>query len=162
MNTHSIQFGRTHGHSGQSKVPQTPRQSASPRTPIPHTQKFGDHFATVKAKPEGDAQHQELVKQAQKWVAQTFYGEMLKEMRNSPFKDKIFSGGKGAESFQEMFDQKLADKMSRGAGKKLVDAMVSKIEHNRASGHSSQLPAKHHAKRPAPSPTLLNKLKGWQ
>ena len=47
-------------------------------------------------------------------VAQTFYGTMLKQMRNSPFKSKLFDGGRGGEAFASMFDQHLADRMSRG------------------------------------------------
>src|SRR6187399_588495 len=35
---------------------------------------------------EHDAKHQELTHQAQQWVAQTFFGTMLKQMHNSPFK----------------------------------------------------------------------------
>ena len=141
MHTHSIQFGKSHGHSHQSKMPRTGPQPATPHTASPRRQLLGGHMATVQGKPEGDEQHQELVRQSQKWVAQTFYGEMLKQMRNSPFKDKMFSGGKGAESFQEMFDQKLADKMSRGSGKKLVDAMVDKIEQHRAHAAASSTTA---------------------
>jgi Rod binding domain-containing protein len=77
--------------------------------------------------------HQQLVRQTQKWVAQTFYGTMLKEMRKSPFKSKIFDGGRGGEVFQEMLDQKLADHMSRNAAPKLVDSIVQKIERGKAN-----------------------------
>src|SRR3984957_10571743 len=73
----------------------------------------------------GDTQ---LVKQAEKWVAQTFYGTLLKQMRESPFKSKLFSGGEGGDAFSGLYDQQLADHMSKGAGGKLVDAIVHKIE----------------------------------
>jgi Rod binding domain-containing protein len=53
---------------------------------------------------------------------------MLKQMRNSPFKSKTFDGGEGGQTFNSMFDQNLADKMSTGAGSKLVDSIVDKIE----------------------------------
>ncbi len=76
------------------------------------------------------SQHEKLVKQTQKWVAQTFYGTMLKQMRDSPFKSEIFDGGRGGQAFASMYDQQLADHMSRGAGQKLVNAIVHHIEAN--------------------------------
>jgi Rod binding domain-containing protein len=72
--------------------------------------------------------HAALVKQTQKWVSQTFFGTMLKQMRNSPFKSELFSGGRGGEAFNEMFDQLLADHLGKGSGKKLVDALVRRME----------------------------------
>src|ERR1700685_4073489 len=91
------------------------------------------HFASrshgSKAALTPAAKHAAIVKQAQKWVSQTFYGNMLKQMRNSPFKSELFSGGRGGEAFNEMFDQQLADHMGKGAGKKLVHALVDHMEH---------------------------------
>jgi Rod binding domain-containing protein len=77
------------------------------------------------------ANHDKLVKNARIWVAQTFYGEMLKQMRNSPFKSDLFDGGRGGEAFANQLDQKLAERMASGhAGDRLVQAIVRKIEHN--------------------------------
>jgi len=73
-------------------------------------------------------QHKALVKNAQKWVAQTFYGNLLKQAHESPFKDKMFSGGRGGQVFGSMLDGKLAERMARGSGNKLVNAIVDKIE----------------------------------
>lgn len=75
-----------------------------------------------------EAHHDRLVQQSQKWVAQTFFGTLLKQMRDSPFKSKLFDGGRGGEAFAQMYDQKLVEHMSRGAGKKLVHALVRKLE----------------------------------
>jgi len=118
----------------------------------------------VKAAGSGDEKHDELVKQTEKWVSQTFYGELMKQMRNSPFKSKLFSGGRGGEAFGELFDQKLADKMAKGSGKKLVDAIVNGIEHpprtaeaKKAYGGGTQVAAPHKVKRAEPSPTLALK-----
>src|SRR5262245_56047909 len=78
-------------------------------------------------------QHDQLVHQSQRLVAQAFYGPMLKQMRESPFKSKLFSGGRGGEMFSQMLDQHLADRMAaRGTGNKnakhgLVHALVHKI-----------------------------------
>lgn len=78
--------------------------------------------------------HDQLTKAAQTFVGVTFFGQMLKQMRESPFKDETFSGGRGGQAFQQMFDQQLAERMGRGSGRKLVDAMVNKIEGKKAYG----------------------------
>jgi Rod binding domain-containing protein len=142
LQTHSIQFGRHSGHAHS------------------HTQQVGGHFITARPKSSGNKQHDALVKQTEKWVSQTFYGEMLKQMRNSPFKSKIFDGGEGGQAFTEMFDQQLADKMSRGAGQKLVDSIVNKIEAGRAYGAPGARPMGHHMpiKAPILTPTLRAKI----
>ena len=67
-------------------------------------------------RPEDGDQHEQLVKQTEKWVAQTFYGTLLKQMRDDPFHSDMFDGGNGGKMFQQMLDQRLADKMSHGAG----------------------------------------------
>src|SRR5688500_7295625 len=36
-------------------------------------------------------EQEKVQEQARKWVAQTFYGTMLKQMRDSPFKSDLFS-----------------------------------------------------------------------
>jgi hypothetical protein len=53
-------------------------------------------------------------------------------MRNSPFKDELFSGGRGGQAFGEMYDQQLAEHMTRGAGQKLIRAIVRKFEGKQA------------------------------
>lgn len=72
--------------------------------------------------------HAQLTKQARTLVSQTFFGTLLKQMRESPFKDEMFSGGRGGEAFGSMYDQHLAEHMARGAGKKLVNAIVKRFE----------------------------------
>lgn len=88
----------------------------------------------MEANPAQLLQHEKLVKGARMWVAQSFFGEMLKQMRNSPFKSELFEGGRGGQAFQGQFDQKLAERMaSSHAGDRLVWSMVRKIEgRNRA------------------------------
>src|SRR4051812_3989629 len=76
--------------------------------------------------------HAQLEKAAGSLVAQTFFGTMLKQMRNSPFKDELFSGGRGGQAFGEMYDQRMAENMTRGAGQKLVRSIVRKFEGKRA------------------------------
>jgi Rod binding domain-containing protein len=85
--------------------------------------------------------HDPLVQQAQKLVSQTFYGTLLKQARNSPFKSEIFDGGRGGQAFGEMLDQHLADHMSRSTGSKLVGALAHKLSANGAyKKHKSPSP----------------------
>lgn len=75
------------------------------------------------------AKHDELVKTARTWVAQTFYGEMLKQMRNSPFKSDMFEGGRGGQAFAGQLDQQLAERMaSSRTGERLAQSIVRRIE----------------------------------
>jgi hypothetical protein len=74
------------------------------------------------------SEHERIQEQARKWVAQTFYGTMLKQMRESPFKSDIFSGGRGGQAFTPLLDQHLADRMSRSSDAKLVHAIARKLE----------------------------------
>src|SRR5262245_64644568 len=76
------------------------------------------------------SQHADLVRQASIWVSQTFYGTMLKQMHNSPFKSELFSGGRGGEMFASLLDQHLTQRMSRGAAAPLVNSIVKHIERN--------------------------------
>ena len=69
-----------------------------------------------------------LEEQAQKWVSATFFGTILKQMRESPFKSEIFSGGRGGQAWGQLYDQQMADRMSRGVGQKLVKSIVRKLE----------------------------------
>ena len=72
--------------------------------------------------------HEQIVKQTQTWVAQTFFGPMLKQMRDSPFKSDLMDGGRGGQAFQQMQDAMLAQHMGRGAARPLVNAIVRRIE----------------------------------
>src|SRR5580693_7996842 len=76
--------------------------------------------------------HDPLTKQAQKLVANTFYGTLMKQARNDPFKSDLMDGGRGGEAFGEMLDQHLADHMSRSTGSKLVHTLVNKLKANKA------------------------------
>ena len=75
---------------------------------------------------------QQLMEYSQKWVSQTFFGTMLKQMRNSPFKSELFSGGRGGDAFGGMYDQHLADRMARASGKKLAESIVRQLQRQKA------------------------------
>jgi Rod binding domain-containing protein len=83
--------------------------------------------ASVKA-PSPTIPHEQLVKKTQVWVAQTFFGTLLKQMHDSPFRSELFDGGRGGQAFGALYDQRLCERMSKGVGSKLVNAIVRKIE----------------------------------
>ena len=99
---------------------------------------FAGGLISTLNKVAASSQHEKLAGQAQKWVSQTFFGTLLKQMRNSPFKSKLFEGGRGGEAFQSLYDQRLADHMARGAGHKLVDAITRKIEARKAYAQAAK------------------------
>ncbi|MCS7033961.1 MAG: rod-binding protein [Phycisphaerae bacterium] len=94
--------------------------------------------------------HRTLRKQAEKFVAQTFFTPIFKAMRSSPFKSRLLSGGRGGEAFQAMLDGLLAERMGRGAAKPLVDAIV-----NRLDPHTARLLRKTRVSA-GPVPTLVS------
>ncbi len=82
--------------------------------------------------------HGDARKEAQTFVSQAFFGTLLKQMRNSPFKSEIFSGGRGGEAFGSLYDQQLSERMANGVGSKLVDSIVRKIEAAKAYRKTSK------------------------
>src|SRR3954466_2505533 len=83
-------------------------------------------------KPPVDPASQKLFDIAQKWVGQTFFGTLLKQMHESPFKSDLFSGGRGGEAFNTLYDQHLAERMARASGRPLANAIVKHIQRNKA------------------------------
>ena len=74
---------------------------------------------------------EQLTHQAQKLVAQTFYGTLMKQMHDSPFKSQLMDGGRGGQAFQPLMDQHLIDRMARSSGNKagkLVRSVVKRLE----------------------------------
>ena len=90
------------------------------------------------AKVKNLSEHDQLTEQAQKWVAQTFYGALLKQMHDSPFKAAWVDGGRGGQAFQPLLDQKIVDHLSRSSGKSLVRSMVRKLEGKKAYGKQAK------------------------
>lgn len=82
-----------------------------------------------------DAHRAELTRNAQKLISQTFFGPMLRQMRNSPFKSELFEGGRGGQVFTSMFDQHLSEQMAGGAGEKLVNALVRRLQRIRTQAN---------------------------
>jgi Rod binding domain-containing protein len=101
----------------------------------------GGQPVSIGAVPAEAARHKDLVQNAQKWAAQTFFGPILKQMRNSPFKSELFSGGKQAEAFHELYDQRLAERMARSTGRGLAESIAKHIERHRAGPTPAEMGA---------------------
>lgn len=82
-------------------------------------------MAVAKAPLNGE---QQLQKQATNLIGQTFFGTLLKQMRDSPFKSDLFSGGRGGQAFSEMYDQHIAMHMAQRSGAKLTRPIVKKFK----------------------------------
>ncbi|MGC4030398.1 MAG: rod-binding protein [Tepidisphaeraceae bacterium] len=70
----------------------------------------------------------ELEKQAKNLVGTTFYATLLKQMHDSPFKSDLFSGGRGGEAFNSMYDQHLATAMAQRSGDKLARPIIKRYK----------------------------------
>jgi hypothetical protein len=57
------------------------------------------------------------------FVGQTFFGELLKQMRSTLDKPTFFHGGMGEEIFQSQLDQILVERMSDTTAQKFADPM---------------------------------------
>ena len=88
----------------------------------------GDLAHAARLTEAATTQHDRVTAQAEKWVAQTFFGTLLKQMENSPFKSDLFSGGRGVQAFSSLYHQQLTERMARSAGNKLVKTIVRRIE----------------------------------
>jgi len=93
--------------------------------------KLSSDLKSQLAKP-AKSHHDQITEQTQKWVSQTFFGTLLKQMDDSPFKSELFSGGRGGQAFSSLYHQQLADRIARGAGHKLVNTIVRRIEAKQA------------------------------
>jgi hypothetical protein len=74
------------------------------------------------------SQTQQLRQKVDQWVGQVFFGTLMKQVRESPFKSEMFSGGRGGGAFQQMLDGILVERGSRDLGGKLTDAIVRKLD----------------------------------
>jgi Rod binding domain-containing protein len=58
-----------------------------------------------------------------RFVGETFYGQMLKAMRKSVDKAGYFHGGRGEEIFQEQLDQTIAQNMAKSTADQFTGPM---------------------------------------
>jgi Rod binding domain-containing protein len=79
------------------------------------------------------ASDKHLFQTAQKWVSQTFFGTLLKQMHESPFKSDLWSGGRGGQAFSPLYDQHLAERMAKASGRPLANSIVKHIQRGKAA-----------------------------
>jgi hypothetical protein len=79
----------------------------------------------------------ELTKHVETFVASSFFGTMLKQMRESPFRSELFGGGRAGGAYDAMYHQALAERMGRGVGQSLVRSIVKRIMGARAENAPS-------------------------
>lgn len=128
-NLNTIPWRGTDAGSQQALKPLSPVDFGRPMSGDPPAMKpltFADHV--VGSKNVQKTPHDQLVEQTQKWVSQTFYGTILKQMHNSPFRSDVFEGGRGGQAFGGLMDQHLADRMAKSTNNKLVRTLVRRIE----------------------------------
>jgi len=56
-------------------------------------------------------------------VGQTFFGELVKQMRATVHKSEFFHGGMGEDIFQTQLDQIMVEQMSEKSAKSFSDPM---------------------------------------
>ncbi len=82
--------------------------------------------ATKTSNPAGTSP---LVKQSQRLVSHAFFGTILKQMHESPWRSGMFSGGQAGRSFESLLDDRLADRMANNpTSQKFVHSIVRKLE----------------------------------
>jgi Rod binding domain-containing protein len=118
---------------------------AAPAPPLIPLADDDTEFAQGLPRHQAKTEHDKVVETARKLVAQTFYGTMLKQMRNSPFKSEMFEGGRGGQAFAPLLDQRLAEHMARSSDSHLVNAIARKLE-GKAAYQQQVTAAKHAAK----------------
>ncbi len=117
---------------GMMIIPQGQPKNAISGLPKLHGPQGSRPNSAVSALPRQGNDHvpttnEILHKKASDLVGTTFFGTMLKQMRESPFKSDIMSGGRGEQAFGPMYDTIIAQRLARGAGQKLVRPIVKKF-----------------------------------
>ncbi len=97
-----------------------------------HVQSADPALAVKSAPPTA---HSKLETQVKNWVGQTFFGTLMKQMRDSPFKSDLFSGGRGEQAFGSMYDGQLAQHMAQGLGARIARPMIKKLEKQAAAAY---------------------------
>lgn len=124
--------------------------ASSTTRPLPSTSGFGSSPGGRLPKydrsilPQETEAEKKLRSVGEKLVGQVFLAPMFQQMRNSPFKDTMFSGGRGGEAFSSLLDQQLISRASGGSlGRGIVDSLVDRFRGlaNSAETRNQQLKA---------------------
>ena len=69
------------------------------------------------------ASAEEVQKAYRDFVGKTFFGQMLKSMRETVGEPAYFSGGQAEKVFRSQLDQQLADNMAHASASQIADPM---------------------------------------
>lgn len=82
--------------------------------------------------PTGKEKPGELREAFDQFVGESFYGMMLKSMRESVSKPAYFHGGRAEEIFQGQLDQMLSEQMSKANAASFTEPMFELFQLGRA------------------------------
>lgn len=77
----------------------------------------------IQADPTHPIPSNPVRQKVQEFVSQAFIGTLLKQVRESPFKSDLFSGGQAGETYQSLYDQQVIGQVAPGIGGQLIDAL---------------------------------------
>ncbi len=104
-------------------------QSAySPNYLHPANQSLSNHADLAANRLQGSPEDTEVREAFDKFVGETFFGQMLKAMRKTTDKPAYFHGGQAEEMFRGQLDQMLAEKMSEASAGSFTDSMFNLFE----------------------------------
>ncbi len=87
----------------------------------------------------GDPDYAATRQAAGKFVNQTFFGTLMREMRKSLSTDHEMNGGHGEEIMGPELDQALVDRMSKAQNFKLSDAVANQLYRHTHKARSPQV-----------------------
>jgi Rod binding domain-containing protein len=94
---------------------------------LPATDRFAAYMPATNAAEKATAKVDGMdTKEAfQQFVGETFYGMMLKQMRQSVEQGPYFHGGQGEAIFQQQLDQVLVERMSAASADTFAEPMYA-------------------------------------
>lgn len=83
--------------------------------------------------PESSARGQELQEAFTDFVGQTFFGQLIAQMRKTVDKPAYFHGGRAEEVFQGQLDQLLAENLADASSEQFAEPMFNLYSIQRAA-----------------------------
>ncbi len=99
----------------------------------------------------GKTQQQQVQHLTNQFVSVAFIQPMMEQMRDSPFKSELFSGGSAGDMFQQHLDTILADRISQRANLPIAKVMYERITGNPAVDESGNTTKATDGENPTPN-----------
>jgi flagellar protein FlgJ len=116
MNINSINTGFGARDSGLRGIQQASVANPFPLTPSPESRAPSFRTPSSRNTPE-------LKEAFSDFVGQTFFGELMKQMRSTLDKPAFFHGGMGEEVFQSQLDQIVVERIAKSSANSVSDPM---------------------------------------